>query len=65
MGLDYVELGKQTGRMAAKILRGEKKAKDINFETIENASLYLNEKVMNDLGLELNDELKNRAAEIY
>lgn len=65
MGLDYVELGKQTGRMAAKILRGEKKAKDMNFESIENASLYLNSSVMKDLGIELNDELRNRAVEIY
>ena len=65
MGLDYVELGKQTGRMAAKILKGEKKAKDINFETIENASLYLNEKVANELGVELTEEMKSRAVEIY
>ena len=65
MGLDYVELGKQTGRMAAKILRGEKKAKDINYEVIEDASLYLNENVVKDLGLELTEDLKKRATEIY
>ena len=65
MGLDYVELGKQTGRMAAKILRGEKAAKDINYEIIENASLYLNKAVANELGLELTEDLTKRAAEIY
>lgn len=65
MGLDYVELGKQTGRMAAKILRGEKKAKDIKYEVIENASLYLNETVAKNLGLELTEDLKKRAIEIY
>ena len=32
MGLEYFELGKQTGRMAAKVLKGEAKASDMNYE---------------------------------
>ena len=32
MGLDYVDLGIQTGKMAAKVLKGEKKASEMNFE---------------------------------
>ena len=31
-GLDYIELGKQTGKMAAQVLKGEKKASELPFE---------------------------------
>ena len=65
MGLDYVELGKQTGHMAAKILKGEKKASEMNFEVIENASLYINSKVVEDLGLSVDNKFFDRAAIVY
>ena len=65
MGLDYIELGKQTGRMAAKILKGEKKASEMNFEVIENASLYLNSKVIENLGLDIDSSFESRAVEVY
>ncbi len=65
MGLDYLELGKQTGRMAAKVLRGEKKAKDINFETIENSSLYINKKVAEFLGYTFSEDILDRATEVF
>lgn len=42
MGLEYVELGKQTGRMAAKVLKGEAKASEMKFEVISEPSLYVN-----------------------
>ena len=65
MGLDYVELGKQTGHMAAKILKGEKKTSEMNFETIVNASLYLNAKVVEDLGLDIDPSFKEKAVEVF
>ena len=65
MGLDYTELGKQTGRMAAKVLKGEKKASELNFEVIENASLYLNNKVVENLGLDVDPSFATRAVEVY
>ena len=65
MGLDYIELGKQTGRMAAKVLKGEKKASEINFEVIENASLYLNTKVIENLGLNVDPSFTTRATEVF
>ena len=34
MGLDYVELGKQTGEMAAKVLKGEAKASELNLRPL-------------------------------
>ena len=64
-GLDYVALGKQTGKMAAKVLKGEKKASEMPFETITEAGLYLNTKVAENLGITVEDNLKNSAVETY
>lgn len=64
-GLDYVELGRQTGKMAAQVLKGEKKASELPYETIEEASLYINEKAAEDLGIEIPSELKDSAAESF
>ena len=65
MGLDYVELGKQTGRMAAKVLKGESKASDMKYELIENASLYINKKVIENLGVEVDSSFLNDAAKVF
>ena len=53
MGLDYIELGKQTGRMAAAVLKGEEKASELPYELIEGASFYGNSAVAGSLGIEL------------
>ena len=60
-GLEYLELGRQTGRMAAKVLKGEATAESIPFETITNSYLYVNEAAMAQFGLTLPEELKERA----
>ncbi|MEE0777384.1 MAG: ABC transporter substrate-binding protein [Bacillota bacterium] len=60
-GINYVDLGIQTGKMAAKILKGEAKASDIPYETIEESELYVNYEVMKDFGIELPAELAERA----
>lgn len=65
MGLDYVELGKQTGRMAAKILRGEVEAKNLNYEIIESASLYVNSKVADNLNYIINQDIIDRANQVF
>ena len=65
MGLDYVSLGKQTGAMAAKVLKGEAEASDMNFELIEGASFYGNIKVAENLGIELPSTLTDSAAEMF
>ncbi len=65
IGLDYVDLGKQTGKMAAKVLKGEAKASEINFEVIKEAAFYGNSKVAENLGITLPSELTGSAAEIF
>lgn len=65
MGLDYIELGKQTGKMAAKVLKGEKKASELNYEIIEEAAFYGNEKVAENLGITIPEDLKSSAAELF
>ena len=64
-GLDYVELGKQTGHMAAKVLKGEAKASEMNFEIIKGASFYGNTKAAEKLGITLPEDLVNNAAEMF
>ena len=64
-GLDYVALGKQTGKMAAKVLKGEKKASEMPFETITEAGLYLNTKVAENLGITVPDSMNDRAVETF
>lgn len=63
-GIEYISLGKQTGKMAAAILKGEKTAKDTPYETIEESSLYINSKVMEKLGLSLPEDMGGRAEDV-
>lgn len=56
MGLEYFELGKQTGHMAAKVLKGESKAADMNYEVITEPSLYVNTAAADKVGLTLPDD---------
>lgn len=60
-GIEYLELGRQTGRMAAKVLKGEMQASDIPYEIISNSYLYINEEAMATYGLTLPEELGDRA----
>ena len=65
MGLDYINLGKQTGKMAAAVLKGEKKASELNFEVIETAAFYGNSKVAEDLGITFPENLASNAKELF
>ena len=65
MGLDYVALGKQTGAMAAKVLKGEAKASDLPFEVITEASLYLNTAAAEKIGLKIPADMAGSAAESF
>ena len=64
-GLDYVALGKQTGKIAAQILKGEKKASEIPYEIISEPGFYVNTKVAENLGITVPDTMKERAVESF
>ena len=64
-GLDYIELGKQTGRMAAKILKGEAEASEMNFETISEPGFYVNLAVAEQFGITIDEELLSTAVESF
>lgn len=65
MGLDYIELGKQTGHMAAQVLKGEAEASQMNYEVIEEAAFYGNSKVAENLGITFPEELTSQAVELF
>jgi len=65
IGLDYFDLGVQTGKMAAQVLKGEKKASEINFEIIEEAAFYSNTAVSDMLGITLPENLASGAKEMF
>ena len=56
MGIDYVQLGIQTGEMAAKVLKGEAAASELPYETCKGANLYVNTAVAENLNFELNQD---------
>lgn len=62
-GIDYFRLGVQTGKMAARILRGEAKCSDIPYETIEEYGIYVNSEALADMGIELPDSVAEKAVE--
>ena len=63
-GLDYIALGRQTGLMAAKVLKGEAKASEIPYEIITEPQLYVNSEALAKFGITLSDELAARAIEV-
>ena len=64
-GIDYVALGKQTGAMAAKVLKGEAEASDMPYEACEGANLYINTEVASDLGITFPENYETDAAEVF
>lgn len=62
MGLDYVELGRQTGKMAAEILKGSD-ASTMPVEIISSSSLYVNSAVMSQFDLSIPDAYKDSYTE--
>jgi putative ABC transport system substrate-binding protein len=56
--IDYIELGKETGKMAAMILKGEAKASDLRVYQVTKCTPVYNRDVLEKLGLELPAEYK-------
>ncbi len=62
-GIDYFKLGQQTGEMAAKILRGEASAYDMDYETISEYGIYVNSEALAEFGIELPADIAEKAIE--
>ena len=60
--IDYVALGKETGKIAAKILKGETKASDIPVYMVKDCTPVYNKAVMEKLGLTLPSEYAKATA---
>lgn len=65
MGIDYFQLGKETGLMAAKILKGEATAQDTPYISASAAELYVNTAAAEKIGMTLDDLYVSTAAETF
>ncbi len=61
VGIDYYELGKQTGEMAAKILKGEAKPADFAIETQKKFKVIVNKQVAERLGVTVPEDILKAA----
>ena len=62
-GIDYIQLGIQTGQMAAKVLRGEASCEEIPYETISEYGIYVNSDALNVMGIQLPADIAAKAIE--
>ena len=62
-GIDYLQLGIQTGAMAAKVLKGEAKCQDIPFETISEYGIYINSAALAEMGITVPADIAAKAIE--
>lgn len=64
-GLDYRALGKETGKMAAKVLKGEVNIEEMKYQVFEENSLFINQEVAKQLGIEISESMKEKASEVF
>jgi putative ABC transport system substrate-binding protein len=62
-GIDYHLLGRQTGEIAAQILKGEKTADQIPYQTISEYSIYINSSALDNMSIELPAEIAEKGIE--
>lgn len=63
-GIEYFELGKQTGEMAVKILKGEAKASEMPYETITEYGIYVNYDALESFGIEIPEDIAEKAIDV-
>ena len=63
-GLDYFNLGIHAGKMAARVLGGEK-VSDIPYETLKESKLTVNSGVAAELGITLPEEVVSKADDVH
>ena len=62
-GIDYVQLGIQTGTMAAKVLTGRAKCQDLPYETIAEYGIYINSAALEAMSITVPDAVAQKAIE--
>ena len=62
-GIDYIELGKQAGRLAAKVLTGEATCEELPYETVTEYGLYINSEALAAMNIELPADIADKAIE--
>lgn len=62
-GIDYVQLGIQTGAMAAKVLTGQASCRDLPYETISEYGIYINSAALEAMSIAVPETVSQRAEE--
>lgn len=65
IGINYYRLGRQTGEMALRILKGELKPEDMPIESQKDYRLVINIDAAEAMGVEIPEDILNSADEIY
>lgn len=60
-GIDYIELGKQAGKLAAKVLTGEATCEELPYETISEYGIYVNYEALALMNIELPTDVAEKA----
>ncbi|SFA79744.1 MULTISPECIES: ABC transporter substrate-binding protein [unclassified Bacillus (in: firmicutes)] len=60
-GFDYADIGYEAGQMAAKILKGEKKAKELPVQYPQKLKLLINKKAAEKMNVDIKEEWKTEA----
>ncbi len=60
-GINYFEVGKAAGKLAAQILKNGKKPSELTFQTVPLTDIVINEKTMQLTGIKIPDEIKSKA----
>lgn len=63
-GIDYLALGKEAGKIAATIIKGEQKAEDIPYKTISEFETYINTNKLNSFKIVVPNEILENATNI-
>ena len=62
-GIDYYQLGIQTGLMAAKVIKGEATCDEIPYETITEYGIYINSAALAEMNIEVPADIADKAIE--
>ena len=64
VGYDYADLGRQTGELVLRVLKGEKPG-DIDVKMAEGTNLFINSKMAQRMGVTIPQSVQQRANKIY